>query len=104
MGKAVIFYDGQHRIRRATPMTQDDFRNDDRDEFSVCQFFPDGSSEYVRRFVSAREAVEAAKHCTETVGGRIGIVTRIIITDGGDCTCFEWKYGSGITYPKRSSQ
>jgi hypothetical protein len=67
-------------------------------EFSVCQFFEDGTSEYVRRFVSAEEAVNAAKHYTESVGARFGMTVRVIITDGGDCTNFEWKYGEGITY------
>ena len=27
------------------------------------------------------------------------MVSRIIITDGGDHTVFEWIYGEGITYP-----
>ena len=67
-------------------------------EFSVCQFFDDGTSEYVRRFVSAEEAVMAAKHYTQSVAARLGMVNRVIITDGGDCTNFEWKYGEGITY------
>jgi hypothetical protein len=67
-------------------------------EFSVCQFFDDGTSEYVRRFVSAEEAVKAAKHYTESVGARLGMTVRVIITDGGDCTNFEWKFGEGITY------
>jgi len=70
-------------------------------EFSVCQFFKDGTYEYVRRMVSAEEAVTAAKHYTESVGARIGLVTRVIITDGGDFTNFEWKHGEGVTYPPR---
>lgn len=70
-------------------------------EFSVCQFFKDGSYEYVRRFVSAEEAVNAAKHYTESVGARMGMTRRVIITDGGDSTSFEWKFGEGVTYPPR---
>jgi hypothetical protein len=62
-------------------------------EFSVCQFFEDGSYEYVRRFVSAEEAVKAAIHYTTSVGARMGITKRVIITDGGDCINWEWKDG-----------
>jgi hypothetical protein len=76
---------------------------DDAHEFSVCQFFEDGSYEYVRRNVSAEEAVNAAKHYTTSVGARMGMTKRVIITDGGDCTNFEWKYGEGITYPPRNA-
>lgn len=32
------------------------------EKFSVCQFFEDGSYEYVRRYVLIAEAVEAFKH------------------------------------------
>lgn len=67
-------------------------------EFSVCQFFADGTYEYVRRYVSAEAAVLAAKHYTSSVGAKLGTTKRVIITDGGDCTNFEWKFGEGITY------
>ncbi len=53
----------------------------------------------MRRFVGAEEAVMAAKHYTTSVGARLGLTQRVIITDGGDFTCFEWKYGEGVTYP-----
>jgi len=72
-----------------------------RDEFSVAQFFLDGSYEYECRFVSAEEAVKTAHRLTETVGASFGFVQRIIITDGGDFTNFEWQFGKGITYPPR---
>lgn len=68
-------------------------------EFSVCQFFHNGNYEYVRRFVGAKEAVETSKVYTESLAARTGLVTRVIITDGGDNTVFEWQYGNGITYP-----
>jgi len=70
-----------------------------RDEFSVAQFFIDGSYEYVRRFVGAEEAVRAARHYTTSVAAKLGVVTRVIITDGGDFTNFEWNFGEGVTYP-----
>lgn len=68
-------------------------------EFSVCQFFQDGTYEYVRRFVSAEEAVEAFKHYTTSVAAKIGTTVQVIITDGGDLTCAEWQYGKGIVFP-----
>jgi hypothetical protein len=70
-------------------------------EFSVYQFFPDESYEEVLRFTDAKTAVETAKRLTESLGGRLGTTRRIIITDGGDFTCFEWKHGEGVTFPPR---
>jgi len=69
-------------------------------EFSVYQFFPDGSHERVRRqYVTAEQAVEVAySYCTRPAA-RMGIIQRVIITDGGDHTIFEWKFGEGVVYP-----
>jgi hypothetical protein len=68
-------------------------------EFSVYQFFKDDTYERVREFVSAEEAVKAFLHYTSSVGARIGMTVRVIITDDGDCTTAEWKYGEGIIFP-----
>lgn len=68
-------------------------------EFSVYQFFMDDSYERVREFVSAEEAMQAFKHYTTNVSSRIGMTKRVILTDGGDCICFEWIHGKGIVYP-----
>jgi len=57
--------------------------------FSVCQFFPDGSYEYVRRFVNAEEASRVFAHYTNSVGARLGTTVRVIITDSGDSICAE---------------
>lgn len=69
--------------------------------FSVVQFFaePVGSYEYVRQYVTAEEAVEAFKHYTQNVATALGIVTRVIITDGGDCVNAEWIHGEGLVFP-----
>jgi hypothetical protein len=69
-------------------------------EFSVCQFFTNDSYEYVRKFVSAEEAVKAAHFYTHNVAASMGIVERVIITDGGDSCVFEWKKGEGIVWPE----
>lgn len=68
-------------------------------EFSVCQFFVDDSYEYVRRYVDQDEAVKAVKHYCDNVASRMGITKRVIITDGGDCVCFEWRFGEGVVFP-----
>lgn len=70
-------------------------------EFSVCQFFntKGESYEYVRRWVSDKEAAEAFAHYVQSVGARLGFTKRVIITDGGDCVNMEWKHGEGITFP-----
>ena len=69
------------------------------DRFSVHQFFDDGTNECVARDVEPKEAVETAKRLTVSVGGQIGTTKRVIITDDGDFTNFEWKFGEGVTYP-----
>lgn len=72
--------------------------------FNVVQEFIDGSYEYVRRNVPAQEAVEAAKHYCTSVAAQQGFTRRVIITDDGDCCNFEWKFGIGITYPRRDEE
>jgi hypothetical protein len=77
----------------------------DEAEFSVVQFFSDkagplaGTHEYVRRNVVAEEAIRAAKHYTDNVATNLGVVDRVIVTDGGDYCVFEWKAGEGVTFP-----
>lgn len=68
-------------------------------QFSVCQFFPDGSYEFTRRYCGPEEAVKAFKHYTTSIGARLGTTVRVILTDGGDCTNMEWIKGMGIVYP-----
>lgn len=68
-------------------------------EFSVVQFFKTGGYEKVREFVSGEEAVKAFHHYTNNVATQIGLVTRVIITDGGDCINMEWEEHKGITFP-----
>jgi hypothetical protein len=67
------------------------------EEFSVCQFFPDDSYEYTRRYVAPEEALKAFYHYTTSVGAKVGTTVRVILTDGGDCTVVEWVRGKGYT-------
>lgn len=73
-------------------------------EFSVYQFFPDESYEPVLRFVDGETAVRMASRLTQTLGAKIGMTRRVIITDGGDHTCFEWTFGEGVTFPPPESR
>lgn len=67
--------------------------------FSVYQFFANGSYERVKYLVSAEEAVATAVALSRSVGARHGTTLRLIITDGGDSTTFEWVRGKGIVWP-----
>jgi hypothetical protein len=71
----------------------------ERGHFSVCQFFANDAYEYVVRFVSAREAFDTAVALTRSVGARIGTTRRVIITNGGDDTCWDWLFGPGLIFP-----
>ena len=66
--------------------------------FNVCQFFVDGSYEYVRRHVGVEEAVKAFRHYCTSVGAKLGTTNRVIITDDGDFTNVEWKREEGVTF------
>lgn len=70
-----------------------------RAEYSVYQFLKGDVTERVRQFVGAEEAVKAARHYSSSVGARMGICLRVIITDGGDQIVYEWINGKGITWP-----
>lgn len=76
---------------------------DDGELFNVVQFFPDESYEYVERGMRPEEAVNLAKRLTESLGARVGLVSRLIITDSGDFTCFEWRYGEGAIFPPQKA-
>ena len=64
-------------------------------EFSLFWWDADGGQHDELRFVDPKTAVEKAHALTISVGGRLSFVERVIITDGGDCTNFEWKKGAG---------
>ena len=71
------------------------------ERFNVVQFFKDGTYEYVRRNVTAEDAVKAAQHYTQSVAVRMDLVNRVIVTDMLDQTCFEWKDGK-IIFPTQN--
>ena len=68
-------------------------------EFSVTQFFSDDTCEIVLTNVDAGEALTRAGQLSRSVGGQIGTTKRIILTDAGDFTVFEWLFGKGVVFP-----
>lgn len=69
-------------------------------EFSVVQFFVNGSYEYVRKHVDPKEAMDAFIHYCTSVASKSGLVREVIIKDGGDHTNYHWKHGEGIVFPE----
>jgi hypothetical protein len=69
-------------------------------EFNVVQFFNNGTHEYVRRGVHVEEAIKAIQHYTHNVAVSLGMIERVIVTDGDDCCCFEWTKNDGVTFPE----
>src|SRR5262245_31748440 len=83
-----------------TDIAADDGDPDDGGEqFSVAVFYPDGRYFYGDRWIDAKTAVRRFKQVCESPLARAGVWARIIVTDGGDFTCMEWKHGEGYTYP-----
>lgn len=72
---------------------------DDRPEFSVYEFYPDETYTLVKAFVSAEEAVRTAKACTQKPAVMLGVIRKVMITDGGDACVFEWRADVGVVYP-----
>jgi hypothetical protein len=70
-----------------------------RGEFSVYWWDPDGGQNTELRFVDAGRAMNRAASLARGPAAQMGIVERIIVTDGGDFINFEWLKGQGVTYP-----
>lgn len=70
----------------------------EREEFSVWVFWPDESSFRLAHFVHRGLAARVAKLATNSAGPTSD-AARVIITDGGDHTVFEWRRGEGVTWP-----
>ncbi len=68
-------------------------------EFSTYEFYEGGSYTALCKYVSAKQSVDEAQKVIVGPDAKSGKVKRVIITDGGDCTNFEWEYGKGITFP-----
>lgn len=82
----------------------------DSETFSVWVFLPDETHFAVGRHLDAEQAVLLAKRGVEhheadpaSLTNPWALAVRIIITDGGDCICFEWRKGVGITFPYQAT-
>lgn len=69
-------------------------------EFSVYYWLSNGRYAAAKKFIDAKSAVDIAASITHSADAITGIINRVIITDGGDCTCFEWIHGQGVVFPK----
>ena len=67
----------------------------EREEFSVWVFLPEGYHVSLDRWVGIERAMLLAKRATVARGP----AERVIVTDGGDHTVFEWKRDEGVTWP-----
>ena len=72
--------------------------DESRAEFSVYGFYADGARAFTRRWLHAKNAVEVAHRCIWLADRFDNFIDRVIITDGGDCTAFEWQRDKGITF------
>lgn len=67
--------------------------------FSVFWWDREGGQHRELYLAPIGQVTRAVKRLTTGPAAMIGFVDRVIITDGGDMTCFEWWYGKGITFP-----
>ena len=75
-------------------------------EFSVAVFFADDTHSYALRDIDFPAAFDAVMRLVKTLlapSNRGHGIVRIIITDGGDDTVFEWLPAEGITFPSPHS-
>lgn len=69
--------------------------------FTVWWFDPQDNLYFELVTEDPKSAVEKAKSLTTRPAAMLGIIASVIVTDGGDCTCFEWINGKGVTFPPR---
>ena len=67
-------------------------------EFSVYWWDASDGQHEELRFVDGETAVNRASSLANGPAAQLGMVKRIIITDGGDFINFEWKHGQGVTF------
>ena len=70
-------------------------------EFSCYWWDKDGGQHEELRFLPFRKCMLAAKRLAHGPASALGIVIRIIVTDGGDEIVFEWKPKEGMTWPRQ---
>lgn len=73
----------------------------ERPEYSVYWWSAENDQFEESRFIGLELAMHQVKRLTQGPAAVMGMVKRVIITDGGDFIVFEWKYGEGITWPTK---
>ena len=73
-------------------------------EYSVWEFYPDDTYSPVARWVTDAEAVRIAHRVTQKPAVLLGVIIKVIITDGGDFCVFQWEHGKGVTFPPPMAQ
>jgi hypothetical protein len=73
-------------------------------EFSVFEHFPDGTCSTVARYVDAKEAVDIAHRSIQKPAVLLGVIVKVMITDGGDHCAFLWEKDKGIVYPTQAQR
>src|SRR5262245_47667692 len=76
----------------------------ERAEYSVYWWYKEGDQFTESRFILLDLAMHQVKRLTQGPAARLGMVERVIITDGGDFIVFEWKRDQGITWPTKESE
>lgn len=79
-------------------------KSETRGEFSVYWWDPKDCYYAEKKYCGGEEAVKTARALVSRPAAKMGIFKRIIITDGGDCCCFEWRYGEGVVFPKQEKR
>lgn len=70
------------------------------ERFNVYFIYPDGTNTREREWIDAEASVKFAVEATSRPAAQLGMLKEIMITDGGDCCVWHWKYGEGIVWPK----
>jgi hypothetical protein len=73
-------------------------------EFSVFWWDCNGWQHTELQRVRAKHAVDAAYRLSYGPASVLGMVARVIITDGGDCTVFLWTHENGLVLPAAASR
>jgi hypothetical protein len=71
-------------------------------EYSVWWWDCDGGQHEELRFVNVEQAVKACRRLAKGPSSLMGIVERIIMTDGDDYCVFEWVRGREIVFPPKA--
>ena len=70
-------------------------------EFSVFWWDPTGTYHKELSFVSAKEATEKAISLAKRPAALIGVIQKVMITDGNDFCVFLWEFGKGVVFPTK---